>query len=280
MTTLSLLQYHEYIDVEALRPLERRGEVDPDSGEAATLTQLRASGIYNDPNDLCLILTTGSVCCLALSVTAANLLTRIVWLIPIGAFGYATVLTQSRGGLLGLFAAVFVLLCLKFGPRRGAIRALIALPLALVAIGGRQADLNTEGEDTAQSRMRLWAEGLSLLWQNPITGIGAGEFDEEVGQVAHNSFLQAYVETGLLEGPFSSAPSYWPASSALSQSTARIPSTFRSFRHAPVCRCNDCRLRCRIVFLSRNMVVPTYMILAMGAAYINLALPIKPPRTA
>lgn len=56
---LALLQYHGYINLPALEVLER---VDyNDDGEGSTTFQLRSVGIYNDPNDLCLLLVMGFV---------------------------------------------------------------------------------------------------------------------------------------------------------------------------------------------------------------------------
>lgn len=276
LTTMSLLQYHEYIDIEAIRPLERRGEIDPDTGEAATFLQLRASGIYNDPNDLCLILTTGTLSCLALSATSWGFLVRLAWLAPIGLFGYAIILTQSRGGLLGLLAGLFVLLCIKLGPRRGALLGSVAFPLLVLAIGGRQSEINAGG--TAQSRFQLWAEGLTQLWQNPITGIGSGEYVEEVGHVAHNSFVQAYVETGLLGGTLFLSAFVFAGVGILSihrQPTFDNRSVaFRGLQ--PFVIAMIVGYAAGLYSLSRNLVVPTYMMLGLAAAYTRIALPATP----
>ena len=278
-TTLSLLQYHEYIDVEALRPLERMGEEDPDTGEIINaFTQLRASGIYQDPNDLCLILSTGILCCLARAVTAAGLLTRIAWLLPIGIFGYAIVLTQSRGGLLGLLAGLFVLLCMKLGPRRGAILGLIGLPLIVLAIGGRQADINTSASDTANQRFQLWSEGMTLIWINPITGIGVGQFADEVRHVAHNSFVQAYVETGLFGGTlFTCAFAFAIVGVWLLPREPEFANRSVAFqRLQPFVVAMIVAYAAGLFSLTRNFVVPTYMMLGLCAAYTRLALPATP----
>ena len=48
-----------------------------------------------------------------------------------------------------------------------------------------------------------WADGLGALFSQPIylpTGLGKGWCVEQLGQVAQNSFIQAYVEFGLLGG--------------------------------------------------------------------------------
>lgn len=279
LTSLALLQYHAVIDLDALRPLERRSNFDPDSGEWGVLLQLRSTGIYNDPNDLCLILVTGLLCTLYRATTESGWVSRFFWLLPAGVFGYAVFLTQSRGGFLGLLAALFVLACVRLGPRWGLLLALAGIPVALAAVGGRQAEMNLDAGDTAQQRLQVWAEGMSLLWRNPITGIGSGEFAAEVGLVAHNSFVQGYVEMGFLGGTFFVGAFFLAAVGALRSS--RYP----EFSGQPVW---SQMLRPFVVALvvgyaagtyslSRNYVIPTYMILGLAAAYIRLALP-HPPR--
>jgi hypothetical protein len=49
----------------------------------------------------------------------------------------------------------------------------------------------------------MWAGGLTELLNKPLyipTGLGNGWFDSEYTLVAHNSFVQAYVEDGLIGG--------------------------------------------------------------------------------
>ena len=90
LTTFALLQYHHVIDIPALTTFERR-EYDEETGEVVVLPQLRASGIFNDPNDLCLILVAGSILHVYRAATAANLGGSAAWCCgaPIGVFGYA-----------------------------------------------------------------------------------------------------------------------------------------------------------------------------------------------
>jgi putative inorganic carbon (HCO3(-)) transporter len=61
-SSLALLHYHGIVDIPACEPAED-GEVDPLTGEMIMLRRLCSSGIFNDPNDLCLILVTGMAIC-------------------------------------------------------------------------------------------------------------------------------------------------------------------------------------------------------------------------
>ena len=82
--------------------------------------------------------------------------------------------------------------------------ALIALfmflPIMFILFGGRQTNINMGGDDTMQERVQLWSEGLDLFREAPVFGIGYREYAEQVGQVAHNSFVHCYAELGFFGG--------------------------------------------------------------------------------
>ena len=201
LAALGLLQYHGAIDWPTLRPVEQ-AVYDDETGELIDqFPRLRSMGIFNDPNDLCLILTTGTLAALALAATTHGLV-RVLWLVPVGLFGYALMLTHSRGGLIGLAAGLGILAVARLGIRLGLPLAILAVLALLAVFAGRQTDFSLDDSDTGQARLQLWAEGLGLMWRNPVTGVGVHEYLEEVGKQAHNSFVQAFVETGLIGGTF------------------------------------------------------------------------------
>ena len=274
---LALLQFHGVIDLDALRPVEQ-ADYDEDTGELLTsYPRLRAVGLFHDPNDLCLVLSAGTLAGLARAAVAGPV-ARVLWLAPVGLFGYALTLTQSRGGLIGLAAGVGTLVVARLGPRRGLpLAAAGVLALAAVA-GGRQANFTLSGADTSQGRLRLWAEGLGLLTRNPVTGIGAGEYAGAVGQVAHNSFVHAFVETGLLGGTLY-AGMFLLAVTALS----RLPRYAAFWAHdrgftalRPFVLAMVVAYAAGTFSLSRNYVLPTYLVLGLAAAYTRVALPDPP----
>jgi putative inorganic carbon (hco3(-)) transporter len=277
LAALGLAQFYGVIDWEVLRPVAQI-DYDEISGEVlASYPRLCAVGIFNDPNDFCLILTAGILACLARSTTADGL-GRLGWLAPIGLFGPALMLTQSRGGMLGLAAGIGTLVVVRLGPRRGLPFAALGVLAFLVMFGGRQANLSLGNGDTSQERLRLWAEGLALLQRNPLTGIGPGEYADEVGMVAHNSFVQAFVECGLIGGTL-----YVGAFVMAVVGLARLARhrafwehdrTFTALR--PFVLAMVVAYAAGTFSLSRNYVVPTYLILGLATAYHQVALPRVP----
>jgi len=139
------------------------------------------------------------------------------------------ILTQSYGGVLGAFVAIFLyviyqrittheMLVKKF------LNKIIIFVILFVTLGGvLSASLNIEkfqnltkiGEHTSIStRLEIWDVGLNLLKENPVLGIGLGQYQinytyraveilgheplEPVRLHSHNLYLETWLNAGLL----------------------------------------------------------------------------------
>jgi hypothetical protein len=215
--TLAMMQYHELITLPAPEPLQfadkssgsdagkeafvKDKEYDPVSGQMVEFKRLRGTGIFRDPNDLSLLLTTGFFIALFAFTDRPRGFLRFAWLIPLVFFLYALSLTYSRGGLLSMFAGCLALFYARYGWRGTLMLGLPLLPLTLMLFGGRMTSISaTEG--TGQSRVQIWSDGFAALQSSPLFGVGMHEMGVLIGQVAHNSFLEAYAELGLFGGTF------------------------------------------------------------------------------
>ena len=202
MTSLSLLQYHEWVNIPALASYRERQDdvIDPQTGEPTYLLRLVGAGIFNDPNDLCLILCLGAFFCAYLARERGGGLRRYAWLVPVPLFGYALSLTHSRGGFLAMLAGLLTMFANRYGVRKTAVMSALVLPVLFFVFAGRQTSISTS-EGTGQHRIQLWSEGLSMLSGKALAfGIGKGMVVEELGYVSHNSYVQSYVELGLVGG--------------------------------------------------------------------------------
>jgi hypothetical protein len=273
-TTLALLQYHGYIDVEALRPFQQR-EYGPD-GETSVIARLCGSGIYNDPNDLCLLLTAGMLICLdrALGRGGSG---RVLWAGLFGSFVYALSLTHSRGGLLAVAAGLAAYFAGRYGARRTILILLLLAPVGLSVFAGRQTRFDlTDENDTSQHRVRIWSDGFELIPSQPLFGIGAGRYADQCGLVAHNSFVHAYVELGLVGGGLFLA-AFLLAGRAV-WTTRPCPSlppdeADELARLRPVILGLLVSYMAGMYSLSRNYIPPTYLTLALATVYLRLAAP-------
>ena len=273
LTTLALLQYHELIDIPALAALKRQ-DVDESAGKELVM-QLRSTGMYNDPNDLCTILVVGIMISLYFLFNRESGFLRVLALIPLALLGYAVLLTKSRGGLLSVLGGLFALFIARFGWKRAIPLTFLAFPAILLLSGGRQTELSV-GADTAQDRMLLWSEGLQLARSSPKTaifGIGSGRYADEVGQVAHNSYVHAFVEMGLLGGTLFVGVFYVICITlyrlGVSGKDSLVPES-KSLR--PFLLAAISGYAVGMFSLSRCYIVPTYTILGLACAYFHVAV--------
>ena len=265
-TLLAVLEYHGAIDIPAITLLDRDGRG----------VQLRATGILNDPNDLALVLVMGIVISIW-SAFGANALMRLLGLVAVGFFGYALVLTKSRGGFLSLLVAMTSILLGRYGWKRALPLAMMMLPVMLALFGGgRQTELST-GADTAQQRIQFWSQGFQLLRQEPLFGIGVGNFEEEIRHVAHNSYVQAFVETGYLGGSLFVGLFYltWKLLQRVPKEKDWVadPALLRIY---PYCLAILFGYATGLYSLTRNYIVPTYLVLGLPEAYQRIALRADP----
>jgi hypothetical protein len=266
---LAVLQYYGYVNIEALSALQRR-DVDAEEGEETFFLQLRSTGFFNDPNDLSLIIVVASVACFYFLDDRRTGLLRPAWLVPLGILLYSLALTRSRGGFLAFLGSVVTLLLFRFGRVRALALSAVILPALFLAFAGRSTDIST-GDETAQSRIQLWAEGMALFRQNPVFGIGKGEYAEEVGHVAHNSFIHCYTELGLVGGTFFLS-AFYLAFEAVRRLGPR-PGPERdpeAARARPYLLAMIAGYSVGMWSLSRPYIEPTFMLLGLASAYYRI----------
>lgn len=268
--SLALLSYHDMVTLHGVEHLDRL-ETNATTGEVYVIRQLQGSGIFGDPNDLCLILVVGiGIALYRLSGRRGGLF-RLVWLAPLILFVNVLMMTYSRGGLLALLAGTMAYCACRFGARRAAAVGAVFLPLALVLVGGRQANIDTS-TGSGQSRIQLWVASLITFVHEPVFGVGQGLLAETIGQESHNSFVHCFPDIGFVGGALFLGLYY---------------NTFASLRRVGrhVARVADPELRRLHPFLaaiavgyaagmltiSRSYIVPTYMVPGLVAAYSRLA---------
>ncbi len=262
LTVLAVLQFHGLIDLPALQPVEqwRRGS-DP-------LLRLSAVGVFNDPNDYSLVLVIAIVVC-AYGMGERRAGRAAMLFIPAFLlFAYALVLTQSRGGLISGAAALLAFLPARYGWRNALPLACVLLPVLVVAFWGRATSVNLgDRGDTFQTRLELWSESLDAFRSAPLFGIGQEKMVDRIGQVTHNSFLQAYAEMGLLGGT-AFIGLFYLLLGALWRAAPQDPELARL---RPFVLALTAGYAAGLLSLSRCYAVPTQLIVALGTVYLLLA---------
>jgi len=269
---IAVLQFHDVVDLPGIEKHVER-VVDPDAEEPTKVSRLCGPGIFGDPNDLCLAL----MLCLMVSLyglTTVRGPARFLWTAPALLAGYAMLLTQSRGGLLGLLAALLVLMWSQYGWRKTLLASIIVVP-ALVFAGARQTNFDLSNpDDTGQSRIQLWADGLEMFLKSPAFGIGEGMFVEEEGLVAHNSFVHAFSELGFAGGSlFLGAFAYSITTLARLRRVPELAQPAALKRIRPYVLASVVGMAVALMSLSRVYTYPAYIVLAIVSSYLGFASP-------
>ncbi len=269
---IAVLQYHQLLEIPGLSVLEQ-GAFDP-SGQLISISRIRATGIFNDPNDLAMLTVVG-VACAAYGMAVPRWRPLLpVWIAVIGFLLYTLMLTHSRGGLLSLAIAATVLFKSKFGWKKAIPLIVVLFPLALLLFGGRQTDFGEAMDGgTAQGRIQLWSGGLVLFRQSPLFGIGADQFSEHLRQVAHSSFVQAYTELGFFGGSLFLGAFLYPIWAMYKLGDKKRCELLepRLARMRPYLLAAVAGYAGAMLSLSRNYIVPTYLILGLATVYLRFA---------
>src|SRR5437588_11123200 len=99
-----------------------------------------------------------------------------------------------------------------------------------------------------------------------LTGIGAHEYANEIGLVAHNSYIHAYVELGLFGGTLFLATWVWAARWSRAVRPGPAMARVRPFTAAMLAA-----YAAGIFTLSRCYIEPTYLVLGVVSSYCRLA---------
>jgi hypothetical protein len=166
----------------------------------------------------------------------------------------------------------------RFGWLKALLVGAIVLPGLFLVLGGRQTNIDLGNKnDTAQHRIRLWRDGIVLLRQSPVFGIGAGRYEEEVGLVAHNSFVHAFTELGVFGGTLFLGLFLYPLFilHRLESHKARGMHPFLQ-RARPWVLASAVGMAGGMISLSRVYTLTPYLLLGIVAVFLRLAAPAAP----
>ena len=184
----------------------------------------RLGGAGLNPNELGALLAVAAVLATCLAANrASGAGARLIALAAALLSTLLVIMTESRGAMLGLTAAVLVT---PFAAGRGRRAAAVAVALAAAlsvivwvttAAPAQTRERLTQPTSSGSGRVDLWTVGLRMAEDKPITGVGAGNFpissvhyllqpgaiarDEFIvdhPKVTHNIYLQVLSELGVI----------------------------------------------------------------------------------
>lgn len=170
-------------------------------------------GIFRNPNDLALNLVSVLPLAITFALRPGRQLRRAFAALCVVFMVAATVVTQSRGGTLGL-AVVFTIFAVKLLRRKpglvfaGVLVIVMAVPMLPASYLNRIysiSDPELDETGSREARRILLQEAAATFVANPLTGVGAGQFKnynpegrQEAWKEAHNVVLQIAAELGVL----------------------------------------------------------------------------------
>lgn len=165
------------------------------TGEVPILGRIRYIGIFNDPNDVGLSLITAIPMCMYLLRTSKRLFVKLLLTTGVGAVLWGISLTDSRGTILALGAILGVYSWRRYGVFKTMIVAAMAIPLMFML--SSRLDTISPGEESAHGRVEAWYEGILMVRESPIFGVGLDLFSDHHFRTAHNSYVLVLAEQGI-----------------------------------------------------------------------------------
>ena len=127
---------------------------------------------------------------------------------------------------------------------------------------------------TGFSRVELWYDGLLLFVRRPLFGIGSGRYAENMGHVAHNSFINSYVELGTFGGTLFLAAFYLAIRPLVRLGARDVPAALLGDdlrRLRPYVLAITAGYCVGLMSLSCAYTIPTYTVLGLASIYLRLA---------
>ena len=174
-------------------------------------------GMLADNNDFAMALSMGVPLLFQIGLTERREIIRRAFLFAVPMTVLTVGATYSRGGFLSVSVAIGILV---WRSRNRVVGLLIGLLVAVIAVIAMPQDYrerlatlrNPQEEGSAAGRLRAWRVATNMAVDNPILGVGFGQFvanwlrycedptpQEKAGRaviVAHSSYFQIWAECG------------------------------------------------------------------------------------
>jgi O-antigen ligase len=278
ITAVAVLRYHDIIHVATMTTV--KDNVQGTYGQELSIQRLQGTGVFQDPNELCVLLSAMVPAAMYFLMTGRNIVFRIACAALLPLFGYAVYLTYSRGGFVAFIGGLGTLFWMRYGWKRSLLLGVVGLPILLVLFGGRQTEISTTA-GTAQSRFELWRDWLQTFKENPILGKSMSMHKdeeklkaafEEGRHLAHNSYLQAFADLGfaggfLFVGAFFTA--VWSVYRFRADRCVQLNFDLKQLQpYIFACVVAYCL---GMASLTMCFVIPTCMMLALAVSYTRMA---------
>lgn len=160
-------------------------------------------GMYDGPNVFCILLNIGFAFTLQFLLGPWGRLRKILSLLACVMIVPAIYFTNSRGGYLAFIAIIAMTILFrhlkanqKINIRR--IVAVCAILGVLMVVGPSRMGEMKDSEGSSAGRIDAWYEGILMLKEKPLLGVGLGHWTQHHHLIAHNNFVQNMGEVGII----------------------------------------------------------------------------------
>ena len=172
--------------------------MDAQAAAAGVVGRTRWINLFDGPGVFCVVYTITLPFAMQYLGKPFPMQRRLLAVLLIVPLLVATYYTGSRGGFLatvGVFG-LYLLTKINISPARMILVGIVMLGVLVVAPARLTSTSDSHG--SAQHRVSMWGEGIEMVQQNPVFGIGKGNFLRYTSRlIAHNSAVEIMGETGL-----------------------------------------------------------------------------------
>ncbi len=174
-------------------------------GERIKLGRIRWYGLFNDPNDLGLLL-------IIVIPFLINILMQRKYVVPLISLSLvipALYHTNSRGSMLAGAISICSYFLIRYRSKKGFMLGLVLIVPLLLLGPSRMGDMSGK-EESAYGRIESWHQGYQMFKSNPMFGVGMGSYTDYHELTAHNSFVLVMAELGFVGLFFFTGLFYFP----------------------------------------------------------------------
>jgi putative inorganic carbon (HCO3(-)) transporter len=172
--------------------------MDDEAANAGVAGRTRWINIFDGPGVFCVVYTMALPVAMQLSMRPFGLVVRAGGLAMTAVLLLATYYTGSRGGFLATVGIVGLLILVRLKISLPRMIAAVTAMMMVLMLAPSYLTSTSDSHGSAQHRIDMWAEGIEMVQQNPVLGIGRGNFAAYTGRlIAHNSGIEMMGELGM-----------------------------------------------------------------------------------
>lgn len=164
---------------------------------ASVAGRIRFRGNLEDPNELALTVAIGLPFAFAFFARKKSIVRILLVAGSLVLVVSCIFYSQSRGGQVVLLVVLGTYFMRRFGWKIGLVAGGVAA-VPLLVLASMSSRSSSEAEGSTLERIECLQIGLELVKHSPLTGVGKGQFGEYHFLTAHNSYVLAAAETGLI----------------------------------------------------------------------------------